>query len=382
MKTKIPGCILCHGEMFDEPLMRFSNLPASAQNIPDKNEIGNDHGIDLDLFQCRKCGLVQFDCSPVEYYRNVIRAGGFSSTMTDIRREQYAEFIKIFNLTGKKIIEVGAGRGEFLSVLTEFDVFPFGIENSEELVKIGTSNGLNIIKGFVDNPSFIIPDGPFDAFLSFNFLEHQPDPNGMLHGIYNNLKVDGVGLVTVPSFEYIVKNDGFYEFIKDHIAYYTEDTLRFLLQNNGFEVIESKILNRDTLSMMVRKRPKFDLSSIINSLIHLKSEINLYIDSYIVKNKKVAIWGASHQGFTLIPITEITSKISYIIDSAPFKQNKYAPSSHVPIVSPDYYFQNPVDSIIIVAPGYTNEILSIIRQRFQIGIGIAILKSNELEIIN
>ena len=79
-----------------------------------------------------------------------------------------------------------------------------------------------------------IEGAPFDVFLSFNFLEHQPNPNDMLNGIYNNLSENGMGLITVPSFEYILENDGYYELIRDHIAYYTFDTLRFLLEKNGF----------------------------------------------------------------------------------------------------------------------------------------------------
>jgi SAM-dependent methyltransferase len=372
-------CIVCGGSLFVEPLMTFDNMPASAQNIPTQSEIQNEHGINLELYQCKACGLVQFDCEPVQYYRDVIRAGGFTSIMVDIRKKQYAEFIEVFNLTGKNIIEVGAGRGEFLAVLTEFNVNAFGIEHAKELVEIGVQKGLNIVEGFVDRPDYVIPNGPFDAFLSFNFLEHQPNPNGMLQGIYNNLTEDGVGLVTVPSFEYILKYDGFYEFIRDHIVYFTEDSLKFLLLKNGFEVVDCKMINRDTLSALVKKRTKLNVSSLHENFIRLKSELNKYIDSYIGNNKKVAIWGASHQGFTITSTTDIASKISYIIDSAPFKQNKCAPASHVPIVSPEYYFQNPVDCIIIVAPGYTKEILSVIKQRYRAGIDIAILKSNQLE---
>ena len=41
------------------------------------------------------CGLVQFDCDPVDYYRDVIRAGGFPKTMVELRRYQYKNLIEI-----------------------------------------------------------------------------------------------------------------------------------------------------------------------------------------------------------------------------------------------------------------------------------------------
>ena len=98
-----------------------------------------------------------------------------------------------------------------------------------------------------------VPEKPFDVFLSFNFLEHQPRPDIMLKAIWNNLAEDGMGLVTVPSLEYILEKGSYYELIRDHIAYYTFDTLRALLNHCGFEVLEEEMINRDTLSMVVQQ---------------------------------------------------------------------------------------------------------------------------------
>ena len=39
------------------------------QNIPDGETVAADEGITLNLCQCPSCGLVQFDCEPVDYYR-------------------------------------------------------------------------------------------------------------------------------------------------------------------------------------------------------------------------------------------------------------------------------------------------------------------------
>ena len=54
-----------------------------------------------------------------------------------------------------------------------------------------------------------------------------------------------------------------------------------------------------------------------------------------------------------------------MMDSAPFKQGRYAPASHIPIVSPDHFFRDPVDVVMITAPGYVKEITALIRERFK-----------------
>ena len=372
-------CIVCNGELEKNSLMTLDNMPASAQNIPDFHQVKTDQGLTLNLRQCPKCGLVQFDCEPVFYYRDVIRSGGYSSTMHDLRYSQYKHLIETYHLENKKFIEVGCGQGEFLSVLTEFPVEAFGIEHKTQLVELANSKGLNVVQGFVENGQSKIKGAPFDVFLSFNFLEHQPKPNEMLEGIYNNLVDNGMGLITVPSLEYILEHDGYYELIRDHLAYYSFETLRFLLEKNGFKVLEQQLVNRDTIAMIVSKREKVNISNLIDSYSYIREDILNYINNQLNIGHRVGIWGASHQGFTLAATAELGDKITYIIDSAPFKQGKFAPTSHIPIISPDDAVKDPVDTIIIIAPGYTNEIANIIRKDFPSGTTIMVLKSNHLE---
>lgn len=382
MKKKFgKKCIVCGEHLGKSPLLSFENMPSSAQNIPNQDELQNESGIDLHLFQCSKCGLVQFDCEPVDYYKDVIRSGGFTTTMTQLRREQYKKIIGKYGLSGKKILEVGCGQGEFLSVLQEFDVEAWGIENRRQLVELAKDKGLNVIKGFItdeENPAGKF--GPYDAFLSFNFLEHQPNPNAMLECIYENLSEDGVGLITVPSFEYIMQYDGYYEFLRDHIAYYTFDSLKFLVNKNGFEVLEEEMINRDTLSIVVRKRKVLDLFQISQSYEKIKEQFDAFILKCQKENKRIAIWGASHQGFTIASTLKLKDKVEYIVDSAPFKQNKYAPASHIPIISPQKLQENKVDVIIIIAPGYTDEIHDRILELYgKCPVEIYTLRTNQIE---
>lgn len=372
-------CIICGGKLMESPLMECKNMPASAQDIPTKEELSQDSGMDLTLYQCSGCGLVQFDCEPVSYYRDVIRSGGYSTTMAELRRSQYAHFIDMCHLKGKKFIEIGCGQGEFLQVLTEFPVQAYGIEHKVDLVELARAKGLNVEHDFAEDETVKLKNGPFDAFLSFNFLEHQPDPNGMMRCIYENLTEDGYGLITVPSFEYILEHDAFYELLRDHIANYTQDSLRFLVEKNGFRVLECERVNRDTWSMIVQKRPAADVSGLISNFGQLTEQMHQYVSSCQAAGKKVAIWGASHQGFTAAATTTCADKISYMIDSAPFKQGKYAPASHIPIVAPDYFFQDPVDSILVIAPGYTQEIVEIIRAKFGDGVEISVLRAAKVE---
>ena len=113
------------------------------------------------------------------------------------------------------------------------------------------------------------------------------------------------------------------------------------------------------------KAKKVDVSGLLEQKEIVKNEVYSLIKKAKDENKKIAVWGASHQGFTLCATTDLVGKVEYIIDSAPFKQGKYAPASHIKIISPKKALENPVDIIIIVAPGYTNEIAEIICRDFK-----------------
>ncbi len=388
-------CILCGQPLEKKELIAFEGMPASAQDIPDEQEVDKDQGVTLRLHQCQSCGLVQFDCEPVGYYRDVIRSGGYSTTMADLRTSQYRHLIDTYHLEGKKFLEVGCGRGEFMKTLTGFPVEAYGVEHRQELVEIAVKDGLKVVEGFTEDTCTILGDnGPYDVFLSFNFLEHQPEPGVMLQCIRNNLTEHGMGLITVPSLEYILKYNGYYELLRDHIAYYTFDTLRQLLETNGFQVLEEEMVNRDTLSVIVRKIPEplgigeafgrgnitpLDISGLSASYRDICRQMEKLCTSLEKGGKSMAIWGASHQGFTLAATTILKNHARYIIDSAPFKQGKYAPASHLPIVSPDHYKDDPTDVLLIVAPGYTEEIAACIRTRFGTDVKILTLRSDKVE---
>ena len=454
-------CIACGHAL--SPLMTLDDMPASAQNIPAASELAEDHPLSLTLCQCPSCGLVQFDTEPVDYYRDVIRAGGGTRTMTRLRHEEYARLLTAMqenHIHGRRIVEVGCGRGEFLRMWQNLAEDPegaaalardqerdplsgqpnaaplhlVGLEHKPSLVEeanaVAATSSLSPdasehttsapvtreasatsadaeapVSSLTPAPAYRVyegfatgdvryPEGPFDAFVQFNFLEHQPDPCDMLRNIWHNLKPQALGLITVPSFEYILRYNGYYELLRDHIANYTEFTLQKLLQDCGFELLSMDLVNRDTIEAIVRKADPdelselhysgrlIDVSALRDSYDRLSASVNAHIDHLSESRRTMAIWGASHQGFTLAATTKLGGRVEYIIDSASFKQGRFSPASHIPIVAPDYAVAHPVDEILIVAPGYTDEIAGIIRERFDENVRILVLRTDRIEEYN
>ena len=350
-------CIAC-GSSLTEVILTLDNMPAKVQNLPIYNLSETPETLALNLMRCPTCQLVQFDCEPVDYYRDVIRARGFSLKMHDLHYAQFANFIRTCNLEGKRVVEVGCGAGEILSIANELPIDVFGIEHSRELVSQARHKGLDVKEGFVDKADYTDQRGPYDAFISINYLEHQPNPCGMLEGIHNILTANGVGLITVPSLDYLLKHSAYYELMRDHIAYYDVSSLSALLSRCGFSILKTSVFNSDTLSVIVEKRSslgKFGAACAETRLFLLKQ-----IKDFILRcgSGQIAVWGASHQCFTLLSTLGLNSNtISCIVDSASFKWGRMSPGSQIPIVSPDTFVSNDaIQGLLIVAPGFSDEI--------------------------
>jgi len=373
-------CRVCDRDFYADPLLRFDNMPAVAQHMPDAASIAGDRGVDLEVCQCSGCGLVQLSNAPVPYYREVIRAAAFSGEMRSFRETQFGSFCEKYALSGKNVIEIGCGRGEFLSLLQQAGMNSYGLEYGEASVSHCAGAGLKVMRVFLEDAACRLEHAPFDGFFLLNFLEHLPNPNGTLSGIGNNLSDEAVGLVEVPNFDMILRNNLFTEFIGDHLLYFTRETLAMTLQTNGFDIVDcSEIWHDYIISATVRKRKRLDLGSFRDSREQLRQEITDYIVRYGAN--KVAVWGAGHQALATMALTDLAGKIKYVVDSATFKQGKFTPATQIPIVAPDLLESDPVAAVIVMAASYSDEVVGILKQRHGGQLDIAVLRDYGLEIV-
>lgn len=379
------NCIVCGAKLYKEPIISFDNMPSGAQNMPLPDELENDKGIHLDLCQCKGCGLVQFNCEPVEYYKDSTRAGEKSRALISLRQKQYKHLFELFKFERNiKLLEVGAGKGGFLNILKEMypdSISELGIENNLEFVKIANDKeGVHVIQGFLDSSDLILEGAPFDVFTSFAYPARLVDPNSMLQCVYNNLTEDGVGLVMVPSFEHLLEKVGMYDICNDHIAYYNRQSLEFLLNKNGFEIVEQGEEGGIYIYAYVRKKRLCNIQWVKTEIDSFNHDIQTFVNENTTNEGKLAVWCAGHFAFTVISMAGIEKKIDYIIDNAEFKQGRYSPASHIPIVGKKILCSDKsIQAVLILGPLYIDEIIDDIRNVAGRDIQVAWIKDGCIE---
>ena len=201
-------------------------------------------------------------------------------------------------------------------------------------------------------------------FVSCNYLEHVPDPNSYLS------QFTGRGVIEVPNFNMIYSKGLFAELMIDHLFYFTEDTLRFTLQYNGFDVISIEpIWDYYILSAKVIRRKLIKADTLNRNMAGLK----MAIDRYIAQYNSVAIYGASHQAFAYI--ATLKPDVAFIVDDADFKQGKYAPVGGLMIHRPEHLAN--ADAVIIMGAGYSD----IIAKKLKFNGGVAIMRDWGLDVL-
>jgi len=369
-------CRLCKNDINVEPSLIMNPFPKAAQYYPQEDEFKDDKGIDIEIYQCPNCNLLQLCAEPVSYYKEVITAASFSKDAKISRLKEFSSFVESFNLKGKSAIEIGCGKGPMIDILNQSGLNTIGLEYNNEFVKFGKDQGRDIIQGYLTNLS---PEDTmkYDVFISLNYIEHQPDIKVFIQSLLKITTDDAVGYITAPNVSYLLKTNTLYEFVADHLVYFTEETMRRAFEINGFEVIKSEIINNENdIALTVKKRkvlPICGKEAVEDLMISL---VNFTTNEYKIGNK-VAVWGAGHRTLALLSISKI-KYISKIIDSADFKQGKYSPVTHIPIISPEDVEKSDIDTIIVMVPGlYPDEVIKTIKS-FKKKFNIYKLEDNKL----
>jgi 2-polyprenyl-3-methyl-5-hydroxy-6-metoxy-1,4-benzoquinol methylase len=153
--------------------------------------------------------------------------------------------LKKYNLSGKKVLDVGSAWGEFL---IHFGPGSKGIEVLPESIKFSKSLGLNV-DGYNFEDEWRENSGSFDAVWCSNVLEHVVSPHQLLRRFHDTLKNNGLIFIRVPTIPsnwlYLKINKSLLGFLgyeaSQHINAFARKTAEFAVERAGFKIIESNI---------------------------------------------------------------------------------------------------------------------------------------------
>lgn len=326
---------------------------------------------DIDLGLCVSCGFIQngsFDPSLAEYSERYEETQAFSPKFVEFAKELAGSWVRRHGLHGKRIVEIGCGKGEFLTYLAEAGIGSgVGIDPGVDPVRIDSPAGdrLTWVQGFFDESY-----GPLeaDAVVCRHTLEHISDVSGFLATIRRAVTQGVVALFELPDAARVLEEAAFWDVYYEHCSYFTEGSVARLFERCGFEVIAIDLAYDDQYLVVEARASSPRQSGAVDDMDRIRAGVDHFaaryaasVDQWKGRLGEVArrggtsvIWGASSKGVSFLVAAGET--VAAAVDINPNKHGMFIAGTGHRIIAPDDLVALAPDLVVVMNPIYLDEI--------------------------
>ncbi len=144
-----------------------------------------------------------------------------------------------------KILDFGAGTGEFLKKMESFSWMVEGVEPNKNARKLGKQKGLDLKENLDEVEKY-----PFDVITLWHVLEHIPDFENKIQEFKSKLQDDGLLIIAVPNYNSYDANHYQEDWaawdVPRHIWHFSRKGLKNKMADNGFHLVKEKPLKFDS----------------------------------------------------------------------------------------------------------------------------------------
>ncbi|MBN2713512.1 MAG: methyltransferase domain-containing protein [Planctomycetes bacterium] len=356
-------CIICGSENVNE-LFLLKDGPRYAQKLLDSPDPKQGPRVDVHLFKCADCHMVQIDPDSLEhdeYWEDYLMSRACTELYVKYDNEIASLMTGRYSLVGKDVVEIGCGDGFFADLMNKRGCRMTAIEPSATACRIASEAGVKCINAFLDDDITKHCDQKFDGFVSKQVMDLVKDPPSFIRNLGKLLNPGAIGLIDVPSWTKTIREHRYFDVLPDRVGYYTAETLTDLMERSGFHVLESFHGAEDEYVGIIAVW-EGEVNGIEKTFCRDFERFNQEFTSLMKQmndaGKSVAAWGAGAKGVTIFSFTGMNKDtIKYVIDKDPHKAGKYLPGSLLPVMQPDMLQKEPVDALIITAAMFYKEIV-------------------------
>jgi 2-polyprenyl-3-methyl-5-hydroxy-6-metoxy-1,4-benzoquinol methylase len=133
------------------------------------------------------------------------------------------------------VLEIGCGGAVLLKELKDSGLNCVGVDPSPTALRASEKYGFELVPSFFDSSAF---SAKFDLIFHSDVLEHSFDPMEFISDQRKILNRDGIIVVSVPDATENIKHGDISIAMHQHLQYFSADSLRALMMNSGFEILE------------------------------------------------------------------------------------------------------------------------------------------------
>ncbi|NLE26758.1 MAG: class I SAM-dependent methyltransferase [Clostridiaceae bacterium] len=344
----------------------------------------------LHVYVCPQCFLVQLEEfeSPDTIFNDYAYFSSYSDTWLNHAR-QYTEAIhERFSITNKKlVVEIASNDGYLLQYFQAKGIPVLGIEPAENVAQTAIEKGISTVIDFFGRPlaEQLKTDGiKADLLLGNNVLAHVPDINDFVAGMETILQKNGIITMEFPHLLKLMEQRQFDTIYHEHFSYLSFTTVETIFKAHGLKIFDVEELSTHGGSLRVYAcHSEFTAHSIEENVVMMKEKEEAFgmkdLETYRAFAKKVRSvkfelletllalkkegktivgYGAPAKGNTLLNYCGIrTDFIDYTVDRSPYKQGKFLPGTHIPILKPERIRETQPDYVWILPWNLKEEIM-------------------------
>lgn len=227
---------------------QFESLTADAFRC---TSVG--YGSHAQIVRCNRCGYIY--ANPRWSDDHLLDAYTAVEDKTYVQERQGREltFSKhlqamerhIGGANGRSLLDVGAYVGIFVEKALEAGWNAMGVEPSSWAAALAQENDVPVICGTQDSPE--LAGKTFDVITMWDVIEHVDDPSGEMAKAYKMLNPGGwlvIHTMDVDSWASKLLKSRWPWYMDMHIHYFSQRTMRQMLEKNGYSVVWSGIQGR------------------------------------------------------------------------------------------------------------------------------------------
>lgn len=381
---------ICKSELTDVFIDLVSS-PAANSFLSEEQLEEPEEFYPLKVFTCSKCFLVQiaeykkYDTIFDDHY---VYFSSYSKSWLNHARNYSLEMISRFGFDpGSQVIEIASNDGYLLQYFKDKSIPVLGIEPTSNTAEVARNKGIETITRFFGvslAKELVSENRKADLLIGNNVLAHVPDIVDFVAGMKLVLKEDGVITMEFPHLMQLIENTQFDTIYHEHFSYLSFLTVKQIFESQGLELFDVDEIPTHGGSLRIYAKHKEDSSKSIsakvaellqrevrkgmNTLAYynnfqqktqmVKLEFIRFIVNEKLKGKKVAAYGAAAKGNTFLNYCGIKNDlIDFVVDANPYKQKKWLPSSHIPVVDETVLEERKPDYIIIFPWNLKSEIV-------------------------
>ncbi len=359
------------------PFYKVAEIPVhSVMLMTSREEAIKFPKRDLELSYCANCGFIHnavFDPHIQEYSEKCEETQGFSPTFNRFHEALAKRLIAKHDLYHKTVLEIGCGKGDFISMLCEFgNNKGYGFDPA--FVPKRNPDKLGKVEFITDLYSEKYANYKADFICCKMTLEHIPNTLEFMkivrRAIGGNLNT--TIFFQIPEAGRVLKDLGFWDVYYEHCSYFSPESLAYLFKRAGFDVLEVGT-EYDDQYLMIEAKPSekalsdaeidMDISEINKYFLHFKENIYPTLDhwkkliqTYVEDGKKAVLWGGGSKAVSFMTTLGIVDEIKYAVDINPYKHNHYLPGSGQKVISPKDLIEYQPDYVLLMNPIYTEEV--------------------------